>query len=259
MSGVLRLAGQHWTAEVERRGQGRPVLYLHGSFGLEWSAPLLERLAAGCEVIAPHLPGYGASEGLDRIDGFHDLAVWLDEVLDALGLETAALIGHDFGGAAAAEYGALFPRRVTSLDLIAPLGLWLDAEPVPDIFGLTPGALTRVLFADADSTAARGFNAVPEAREARNEAILRRRQSLIAAAKLLWPIPDKGLSGRLYRIAAPTRLWWGRDDRLMGAAYAEAFAGHIAGAQLHWLAGGHMLPLEEPAALAAGLAAALGA
>ena len=178
--------------------------------------------------------------------------------LDALGLEAVSLIGHDFGGAAAAEYAALFPRRVATLDLIAPLGLWLDRHPVPDIFGLTPGALTRVLFADADSEAARSFNALPEERGPRNDAILRRRQSLIAAAKLLWPIPDKGLAGRLYRIGAPTRPWWGREDQLMGSPYAEAFAAGIAGAELRLLAGGHMLPLEQPAALGAALLAAGG-
>jgi pimeloyl-ACP methyl ester carboxylesterase len=58
-------------------------------------------------------------QGLERIRSFYDLSVWLDEVLDALGRERVALAGHDFGGAAAAEYAALFRRRVERLVLLA--------------------------------------------------------------------------------------------------------------------------------------------
>lgn len=230
--------------EIEQVGHGAPLVYLHGAFGLEWSMPLLNELGKHRTVFAPHLPGYGGSDGLDDIDSFYDLSVWLDEVFDLLGLENLMLAGHDFGAAAAAEYAALFPRRVSRLALLAPLGLWLDDTPMPDMFGLTPGALTRVLFADVQSEAAAAFNATHADRTLQNEAILRRRQALIAAAKLMWPLPDKGLSKRLYRVKAPTLLIGGRNDRLTGPGYTAAFQAAIAGSRVAWIDSGHMLPQE---------------
>jgi len=257
MSEVRTLPGRGWKFELEKAGTGRPLVYLHGAFGMEWSEPLIRALAGHFTVIAPHLPGYGESEGLDDIDSFYDLSVWLDEVLDLLEMDRILLAGHDFGGTAAAEYAALFRRRVDRLALVAPLGLWLDEAPMPDMFGLTPGALTRELFADPDSPAATEFNARDPDRERQNEAILRRRQALIAAAKLLWPLPDKGLKNRLYRIQAPTLLVQGTRDRMTSEPYTAAFQAAIAGAGVAKVDSGHMLPQEAPDKTAAAMQAFL--
>jgi pimeloyl-ACP methyl ester carboxylesterase len=70
---------------------------------------------------------------------------------------------------------------------------------------------------------------------------------LIAAAKLLWPLPDKGLKKRLHRIAAPTLLVWGAHDRMTGPAYASAFGARVAGAAMRTVRAGHMMPHEAPA------------
>jgi pimeloyl-ACP methyl ester carboxylesterase len=47
------------------------------------------------------------------------------------------------------------------------------------------------------------------------------------AGKFLWPIPDRGLKKRAYRIAAPTLLVWGASDRLIPPVYANEFKRHI--------------------------------
>jgi pimeloyl-ACP methyl ester carboxylesterase len=253
MAATITLPGNGLVAEVERHGRGAPLVYLHGAFGLEWSAPLVDALARSHEVIAPKLPGYGASEGLERIRSFHDLSVWLDEVLDALGLERVALAGHDFGGAAAAEYAALFRRRVERLVLLAPYGLWQDEAPLEDIFGLTPGALTKLLYADPGGEAATAFNAPLPDPVAQTESILRRRQALIAAAKLMWPIPDKGLKHRLYRVTAPTLVVGGTQDALMGRGYLDAFAAAMPDARVRMVRSGHMIPQEAAAETAAAI------
>lgn len=249
------LPGRNSRVEYVRTGAGtgRPLLYLHGSFGPEWSEPLVSTLAARHDVVAPCLPGYGGSDGLDRIETFYDLSVWLDEVLDALALDRIDIAGHDLGGTAAAEYAALFGRRVGNLTLVSPLGLWLHDNPMPDIFGLTPGALAQLLFADPGGEPARSFNHRHPDTERQQEAILRRRQALIAAAQLLWPIPDKGLSRRLYRIAAPTLLVSGDSDRITDQAYASAFVSLLPAATAISLPGGHMLPMETPQTLAAAI------
>jgi len=254
---IVTLPGQGLPVERRRLGDGPPLLFLHGAFGPEWSDALVDALARSHTVLAPSLPGYGESEGLERIASFHDLSTWLDEVLDAEGLDQVAVVGHDVGGAAAAEYAALFRRRVSRVVLIAPYGLWPEGEPLADIFGLTPGALQRLLYADPMGDAAQAFGAADPDPARQQAAVLRRRQALIAAAKLLWPIPDKGLKRRLYRICAPTLLIAGRDDRLMDAAYIDAFARAIAGARTVTLAAGHMIPHEAPAPAAEAIAAFL--
>ncbi len=253
MSSMLTLPGIGWSVEYEKLGQGPVLVYLHGAFGLEWSMPLVQELARSHTVIAPCMPGYGASEGLDRIGSFYDLSVWLDEVLDVLKLDSVALAGHDFGGAAAAEYAALFRRRVRELALLTPYGLWPEGEPMPDIFALTPGALTKLLFADPTGPHAGAFNIQHPDKARQDEAILSRRQAMIAAAKLLWPIPDKGLRHRLYRIQAPTIVIGGTRDELMGEVYIRDFAKGIAGARVQMLEAGHMVPQEATMAAAASI------
>jgi pimeloyl-ACP methyl ester carboxylesterase len=69
---------------------------------------------------------------------------------------------------------------------------------------------------------------------------------LSTASKFLWPIPDRGLKKRAYRIAAPTLVLWGSSDRLIPPAYAQEFTKHIKHAKVQMIdAAGHMLPYEQ--------------
>jgi pimeloyl-ACP methyl ester carboxylesterase len=79
------------------------------------------------------------------------------------------------------------------------------------------------------------------------------------AGKLLFPIPERGLAERLYRVRARTVLVWGEADRLIVPAYADAFLRLLPMARLVRVPeAGHMVPYERPAAVIeaiAGLAA----
>ena len=67
------------------------------------------------------------------------------------------------------------------------------------------------------------------------------------ATKFMWPIPDRGLAKRAYRIAAPTLLLWGASDRYIEQAYAAEFKKTIRNSQLKKLPeAGHMLMYERP-------------
>jgi len=69
--------------------------------------------------------------------------------------------------------------------------------------------------------------------------------------KFIWPIPDKGLKKRIHRVAAPTLLVWGKEDRLVPSVYADEFTRRIAGARVHTVDGaGHVPHLERPDAVA---------
>ena len=71
------------------------------------------------------------------------------------------------------------------------------------------------------------------------------------AGKILFPIPNRRLSKRLYRLTAPTLVVWGAADRLIVAGLRRALEGADPGrARGRWSTdAGHMLPYEQPEAL----------
>ena len=74
-----------------------------------------------------------------------------------------------------------------------------------------------------------------------------RLQSLSAAGKFLWPIPDKGLKRRIHRIKAKTLIVWGESDRLVPPSYAEDFRSRIADSRVAILSEcAHMPMIEKP-------------
>jgi pimeloyl-ACP methyl ester carboxylesterase len=70
------------------------------------------------------------------------------------------------------------------------------------------------------------------------------------AGRILFPIPERGLASRLYRIKARTVLVWGDSDRLVPPVYAHAFKKAIAHCELVSIPeAGHMVPIEKTEAV----------
>jgi len=209
-------------------------------------------------VLAPIWPGYSDTGGEGAIDDMLDFALHGADVIEALGVApgTAHLVGHSMGGMIAAEMAALAPYGYGKLVLVDPLGLWLDAHPIPDIYSLLPFEFPPLLFHDAaagTALLAGGFDF------ADNEAIQRfligNNRRLGTAGKILFPIPNRRLSKRLYRITNDTLLVWGDDDRLLPTPYADAWAGLLPHAATATIAdAGHLAPYEQPAAVAEAIA-----
>ena len=79
------------------------------------------------------------------------------------------------------------------------------------------------------------------------------------AGKILFPIPNRRLSKRLYRATVETLVAWGTDDRLVDPVYAERWAALLPCATVTRIDGaGHMLPYEQPEALASEVTAFIG-
>jgi pimeloyl-ACP methyl ester carboxylesterase len=117
------LPGEASRIHVREAGQGPAVVLLHSGWGWE-SYPFdlqLQELAPGFRVVAPDRAGYGRSPRLAAIpDGYHrGYAQECLRVMDALGVERAALWGHSDGAVVAAWLAILAPGRVRGLVLEA--------------------------------------------------------------------------------------------------------------------------------------------
>jgi len=237
-------------------GSGEPLLYLHGAGSVTPEDPLLNALAGTHHVYAPYLPGYGETEDCPTLRTMLDYTLHSWDVAEALGLADPILVGHSMGGMIAAEMAAIAPRDVSRLVLIAPAGLWMDDHPIPDIFTLLPFELPNYLFHDPEA----GAKLMTAGLKMDDPAFLqtylvRNARQMGMAGKLLFPIPERGLSERLYRIKASTVIVWGASDRLVPPVYGPAFAGAIAGSRLVTVPeAGHMVVVEKPAAIAEAVA-----
>jgi pimeloyl-ACP methyl ester carboxylesterase len=240
---------------------GRPVVFLHGVAGLLDDHTFLDLLAARHHVLAPELPGYGASTGEELLEDMLDFALHGWDVVGALGVRgRPALIGHSMGGMIAAEMACLAPDAVDRLVLVDAMGLWLDEHPIPDLFSWLPFEFGDHLFHDADRGAALLTGGMDfSSPEAMKDFLVANARRLGTAGKMLFPVPNRRVSKRLYRVTTQTLVVWGREDRFVLPPYAERWAALLPCAATAWIAdAGHMVPYEQPQALARAVEAFLG-
>jgi pimeloyl-ACP methyl ester carboxylesterase len=246
--------------QVMRGGEGEPVVYLHSAGG-ETTHLVLEDLAGDHAVVVPVFPGFGSSEGIERIDSMEDAVFHLLDVLDALGLRAPVVMGLSFGAWMAAELATRAPERVGRLILISPVGLHIEGAPVAQLFGRTPGELAEDLYADQSHPMAQMMHSLSEwvgdigrMVELPMELLLPMWQSMSATAKVGWNpyLHNPKLGERLRRVTAPTLVVAGAADRFLPRAHPEAYAAGIPDARLVVIVGsGHMVPLARPGELTA--------
>jgi uncharacterized protein (TIGR00369 family) len=244
-----------------RRGQGPPVLLLHGipSSSYLWR-DLIDPLAQYFDVVAPDLLGYGDSD--KRVDA--DLSVEAQEryviaLMESLGIQRAHLVGHDIGGGIAQLIAADEPARVGKLVLID--SIMDDNWPIPEIarlhdhfwdqrmvstdlrqgFGeglqagiVTPGRITAELLDEwvrpfSDQAGRRGY---------------------LRAARAL---NNKDLTARsndIREIRVPTLIVWGANDKFLERTWADKLHQKLQNSVVQVIEpGGHFLPLDRPDAL----------
>src|SRR4029450_11752154 len=111
------------TLEILERGQGGPILWLHGEDGLDPSAPFIDLLAAHGRVVAPSHPGFGHSPDASNIDSVDDLASLSPALPAERNLRDVIVIGSSLGGWIAAEMAVKSGDRFGGLILVAPPGI----------------------------------------------------------------------------------------------------------------------------------------
>jgi len=129
---------------VHDLGEGAPVLFIHGSgpgvsAWANWRL-VLPVLAQTRRVIAPDMAGFGFTE---RVPGAaYTMDAWVQQVLDlldALDIERADVVGNSFGGALALALAIRAPHRVRRLVLMGSVGVPFAITPGLDaVWGYTP-------------------------------------------------------------------------------------------------------------------------
>lgn len=245
-----------------------PLVLIHG-LGDEadtWRhvfAPLAERR----RVIALDLPGFGRSDRPRRAYTLPWLRDVIVELLDALGLERAALLGHSLGALLAQLTALEHPARVSRLVLVggslttraARLSQALLLMALPVVGAQMYNGLRRD--PDAAYASLRGFYArlddLPEADrrflfQRVNERVWsdgQRDAFLAILRELVWSAPrrQKALEARLARLTTPTHAVWGDQDAINSVESGRALAAIQASARLTVLPGlGHAPHQEAP-------------
>jgi pimeloyl-ACP methyl ester carboxylesterase len=262
----LDLAGVS-TAVLEG-GDGPPVVLLHGQGG--WSGiwlPVVGELVATRRVVAPDLPGLGASRVPGGPPDAARVLAWLDALIQRTGATPPALVGASLGASIAARYAIAHPDRVSRLVLVGA-GSLARFRPAPGVVL----ALIRFIARPNERTQ-RGFFRQIVVDPARAGALsgdrfqaaqaymleLARTPSVRAAnRRLLRELGTRAIPPQqLARIAVPTSLIWGRQDRVMRLRIAETASARY-GWPLHVIEDAGHFSIEQPEAFRAALRVALG-
>lgn len=249
-------------------GEGEALVLIHGVPGSArvWDG-VVERLGHGYRTVVPDLLGFGASGGGGGIDG-----LWADaqaralaELLDELGVERAALVGHDFGGPVALALTELRPELASHLVLCAtnafpdtPIPLPISAVTWP----LVGGAAGRLLFSGPSlgmtlkqGSAAPGVRLDPATwlGDGRQQASIR---TIFSTALRELDTRFVPVEWALRAARCPTLAIWGEQDPFFSVEQGRRTAGAARdGRFVSYEDCGHFVPAERPERLATDIAA----
>lgn len=240
---------------VHELGAGPPVLLLHGSGPgtTAWGAwaPVATALAAEHRVVAPDQAGFGSTPAPGGArPGLRSWVGQAAELMDALGIDRYAVVGHSMGGAVALALAAARPVAVTRVVGVGSMGAPMGLPPALDrLWGARPGqarTLLELLFHDPALVT--------------GTAVLVREEAMVAGARAfapLFPPPrdrwvrDLTLApSTVAGVAAPVLLVHGAQDRITPLRDAALpLLESLPDARLHALGRcGHVPAVEHPAA-----------
>ena len=250
-------------------GDGPVLLLIHGMAGnSENWGEVIQPLAQRHTVIAPDLPGHGASEAGPGDYSLGNLAASLRDLLLILGHERVTLVGHSLGGGVAMQLAYQFPEMVERLVLVSSGGLGPEVSPVLRAAAL-PGAelfiaATAGLGQRAGSAIGRRLAAVgiapsaDVAEVARGYASLsdpRRRKAFLATLRSVVGTKGQRVAAvdRLYLAeAVPVLIVWGARDRIIPVSHGKEAHNAIPGSRLEIFEdAGHLPQVEQPGRFAA--------
>ncbi|MBI5487917.1 MAG: alpha/beta fold hydrolase [Deltaproteobacteria bacterium] len=242
-------------------GSGPAVVFVHGAGGnLTHWAHVAPRLVEGNRVVALDLPGCGESEGERGAPLVRRGAEQLGRLLDALGIEGAAVVGHGLGAAVAVELALRLPSRVTRLALFDAAGL----APAPPwsrraghallrtglLGALLPSVWRRVLeglFVERNEYTS-AF--VHELVEGCSGGDMRSLAAALAGSRV--ELLERDVADAFAYVGAPTLVAWGDRNPLVDRRGTKALAERRPGTLVREIRGCGMLSMiERPGEVAA--------
>jgi 3-oxoadipate enol-lactonase len=264
VTGIVLVPGAGATLAVHVRGEGPPVLFVHG-FPLDhamWS----HQLAAldGWRCIAPDLRGAGNSDVPSEDYTMGRYADDLRAACDALDVADAVCCGFSMGGYVLFEFLRRYRARVRALVLC-------DTRPEADTMEGKRSRDENAALVEHDGVGALADRVVPKlfgatTRAVRPELVELVRQmalrqptaGVIGALRAMRDRPDS--TAQLGGVTVPTLVVHGAEDEVAPPAVARAMAARIPGARYVELGGaGHLAPLEQPEGVTRALQGFLGA
>ena len=259
---VVTTLGDIAVAEV---GDGPVLVMLHGggpgASGVSNYHQNLAALSQEFRVVLPDQPGFGASYRPSEADlderSITEITVdALTQTIDSLGIGSFHLLGNSLGGAAAIALAQRHGDRVTGLVLMAPGGGWLPFGPTP-----TEGQKEMFRYFNGDGPTEKKMAAfirtmVYDHKQFGEEVVRRRYEASLDPSHIeFYRRYNAAFAKRhgmdplwkdLHKIAAPTLLLWGRDDRTITLDGAQIMLKQIADVQLHIFGRcGHWVQLER--------------
>ncbi len=267
-SRYVELNGPRLRLHLLEAGQGEPAVIFHGGDGqgIDW-APLLTKLQPDFHLFSVDRPGFGLSDQFDyrRTDIRRHAVELVEGVLDALGLDSATLIGGSMGGFFALAFALRRPHRVRKLVLVGmPAGITPVAPLALRVACAIPGATRLMMKRLARPTTQprkQQYHRMFRADIARIPEVYFEMQAAglaIPGAPETWAVllrrlvglrgmrPEIMLAAELPQLAVPTLVLWGERDMIPAATGREAIAA-IPGARFVVVPGvGHFPFLEAP-------------
>lgn len=265
----MRVDARGLTFEVHTGGpeDGDPVLLLHGfpQHSGEWADALPALHAAGLRTYALDQRGYSPGARPAEVEAYRMAECVADAVavLDALGVDAAHVVGHDWGAVVAWTLAARHPERVRTLTAVsvphpAAMAHALTTDPQQKarssymLLFRKPGKAEKVLLA-LHATALRKMLGGVGGRERVASYVQPMREPGALTAALNW---YRAMSGRDMAgtgpVPVPTTFVWSDRDFAIGRTAAEACAAHVTGEYRFVELSGvsHWIPDEAPGALA---------
>lgn len=240
-------------------GDGPPIVLLHGpgAFAATWMR-IIPGLVESHRVIAPDLPGHGASHVGPGTLGTGRMLAWLGELIAETCSTPPILVGHLLGGAIAARFAIRDPDRMRRVVLVDTYGLGRFRPALKFAFAIlgfmgrpttaSQSRLFRQCFVDLDamrSTMNQRWDLIEAyALECACTAGARRNTNALMRELAVPRIPP----AQLARLTVPVTLIWGRHDRQVRVSLAAKAAARF-GWPLHVIeAAGDDPALEQPEA-----------
>jgi pimeloyl-ACP methyl ester carboxylesterase len=238
----------------QRRGAGEPLLLIQGMSGthLSWGDPFTGALE-GFDVVSYDHRGIGRSARIDDPFSIVDLAEDAAALLDALGWESAHVMGISMGGMVAQELALRHPDRIRTLTLGCTYcgGPGSALAPQATLERLSAGMLSG----DRELAIRTGFEVNVSAAFAAQDGAYDTFRTMAKALPAPVPvimlqmqaIAAHDTSARLPALAAPTLVIHGDQDQMLPVANGRLIASLVPGAHLEILEGvGHMFWWEQP-------------